>query len=116
MGRRDNDIAAPDGYVLGGVRTVRRDGTILFQRGWWQAPIEWAGERVWVHEIWRATEGGKHGHGEELALEVAPPGLHIYDARYQQNTVRCGRTDRPDAKSAMRLPWHKVWQQRNTTT
>jgi hypothetical protein len=93
--RRDYDIKAPDGFLLGGLRQVRQDGTILFQRGWWQAPLDWAGEKVWVH----CTEGGA---GD---LDVAPPGWRsIYAAQQARVTVLCPRTDRPDAKELFRSP------------
>lgn len=100
MSRRKNyDIKAPDGYMLGGLRIVRADGTILFQRGWWQAPKEWAGEKVWVHE-------------EGLDIQAAPPGMHIYEAQLQRKAVWCERTDRPDAADVFRNPVRKAWAQR----
>ena len=103
MHRPTNDIKAPDGYTLGGLRLVRGDGTILFNRGWWQAPKDWVGEKVWVHE---ADEGRSY-----TVLEAAHPGLHIYEARTLRppHTIICERTDRPDAKPAYRLPHHKAW-------
>lgn len=108
--RRENDIKAPDGYVLGGIRRVRSDGTILFGRGWWQAPIKWAGEKVWVHESWERLDYG----GETLMLEAAQPGFHIYEARCMKPpyTVLCERTERPDAKPGYRTPAHKAWHAR----
>jgi len=109
--RRDNDIKAPDGYTVGGLRLVRKDGTILFNRGWWQAPKEWAGEKVWVHEEWKWVSG----QGETLVLEVAQPGLHIYEAKIMRPepfTIICDRTERPDARPANRLKWKKVWANR----
>ncbi len=111
MSRRENDIKAPDGYLLGGLRKVRADGTILFQRGFWQAPKEWAGERVWVHETWEY----RPGRGDQLFLEAAHPGLHIYHARCMKPepfTVICERTERADAKSGFRRPDHKAWAER----
>ncbi|GAA0745016.1 hypothetical protein CA233_19055 [Sphingomonas sp. ABOLD] len=98
--KRENDIKAPDGYTLGGVRTVRRDGTILFNRGYWKAPDDWVGESVWVHEAWVTVEG----KGERLFLEAAQPGLHIYDARGRIPpwTVLCEGADRKDAKTVRR--------------
>jgi hypothetical protein len=107
MSRDTNDIKAPDGYVLGGLRKVRRDGTILFQRGWWKAPDKWAGEMVWVHETWVHVPG----YGETLKIEAAHPGLHIYEARYMRppHTVICERTDRRDAAAGYRKPEHKAW-------
>lgn len=97
--RSEQDIKAPDGFLLGGLRRVRSDGTILFQRGWWQAPKEWVGEEVWVH----CTDGGA---GD---LEVAPPGQRIYSAQLAGTTVIAPRTDRPDAKPGWRRPSHKEW-------
>lgn len=99
--RRDNDIKAPDGFLLGGLRWVRSDGTILFQRGYWQAPKEWAGEKVWVH----CNDGGAAGD-----LDAAPPNYDsIYRARLDQKTVLCPRTDRPDAKLGWRRADKKAW-------
>ena len=109
--KKPNDIKAPDGYLLGGERLVRSDGTILFQRGWWQAPKEWAGATVWVHEIWIGTTGF-HAFNETQSLEAAPPGFHIYEARTRGRTVICERTDRPDAKPAFRRADHKAWAAR----
>lgn len=97
--QRENDIKAPDGFLLGGLRRVRADGTILFQRGWWQAPKEWAGKDVWVHD-------------EDGGLEVAPPGMHIYTAISEGKTVLCQRTKRPDAKPGYRKSEHKAWAAR----
>jgi hypothetical protein len=110
--RRANDIKAPDGFLLGGLRLVRRDGTILFQRGYWQAPLEWAGEKVWVHEEWVNEPG--HSGRDHLVLEAAAPGRHIYEARTMSppHTVLCERTDRPDAKPGYRIPAHKAWATR----
>lgn len=112
MRRDDHDIKAPDGYLLGGLRLVRRDGTILFQRGYWKAPDEWIGEKVWVHEEWRRGEDGR----EHVVLEAAEPGLHIYEARGMKPpwTVICQPADRPDAKPAYRDPLHKAWAERST--
>jgi len=99
MSRRNNDIKAPDGFLLGGLRIVRPDGTILFQRGWWQAPKEWAGEKVWVH----CTDGGA---GD---LEVAPPGQRIYAAQSARTTAFAPRTRRPDAAPGLRNEARKAW-------
>ncbi len=110
---RANDIKAPDGFMLGGLRLVRGDGTILFSRGWWQAPLDWAGEKVWVHERWIGVLGFSSA-SEALFLEVAPPGFHIYEARSRGTTVICERTDRPDAKPAFRRADHKAWAARMT--
>jgi len=112
--RRDNDIKAPDGYTLGGLRLVRKDGTILFNRGYWQAPVKWAGEKVWVHEEWVAR--GSYWRAEEIALEAANPGLHIYEARSMGHTVICERTEKPDAKPVYRSASRKAWAARQATT
>jgi hypothetical protein len=105
MMREAGDIKAPDGFLLGGERLVRQDGTILFQRGWWQAPKEWAGEYVWVH----CTDGGA---GD---LEVAPPGYSsIYRAQLDVKTVFCPRTKRPDAKPVFRRAEIKDWLNRQS--
>lgn len=103
MSRNEHDIKAPDGYLLGGLRRVRRDSTILFQRGWWRAPDAWIGYDVWVHCM-------DAGAGD---LEAAPPGWHIYDARSAKNTFRLPRTDRDDANPGYRLPAHKAWANRS---
>jgi hypothetical protein len=95
----DHDIKAPDGFLLGGLRRVRADGTILFQRGWWSAPKEWAGKSVWVHD----ADGG---------IEAAPPGVHIYTAQSKGSAVFCERTERGDAKPGYRKPAHKAWHER----
>ena len=103
--REAGDIKAPDGFLLGGKRLVRDDGTILFQRGWWQAPKEWAGEYVWVH----CTDGGA---GD---LEVAPPEYSsIYRAQLDVKTIFCPRTKRPDAKPVFRSPEAKAWLNRHS--
>jgi len=101
--RERQDIKAPDGFLLGGERLVRQDGTILFQRGWWQAPKDWVGEYVWVH----CSDGGA---GD---LEVAPPGYHsFYRARSDRATIWCPRTDRADAKPGWRRADTKAWHAR----
>lgn len=101
--REAADIKAPDGFLLGGERIVRQDGTILFQRGWWQAPKEWAGEYVQVH----CTDSGA---GD---LEVAPPGYHsIYAAQMDLTTILCPRTDRDDARPGIRNADRKAWNAR----
>ena len=110
--RKDNDIACPDGYIVGGLRKVRSDGTILFQRGWWQAPMEWVGEKVWVHEEWSGTPGSR-GADHDLVLEAAPPGMHIYEAQLRRCQVVCRRTKRPDAKPNYRSQWRKDWAARS---
>jgi hypothetical protein len=86
MFNREPDIKAPDGFLLGGKRIVRKDGTILFQDGWWQAPKEWAGCRVWVH----CTDSGA---GD---LEVAPPGETLWSIGAHERNIFAPRTDRPD--------------------
>lgn len=114
---KTHDIKAPDGYVLGGRRKVRKDGTILFNRGWWQAPVEWAGETVWVHEYtglqWNPP----------IQLQVAPPGMDLwrcayhtqewFKARPSERNIICDRTERPDAKPVFRHPDHVAWSEKN---
>ena len=107
MTRSRNDIKAPDGYTLGGLRKVRKDGTILFGRGWWEAPDEWVGEEVWVHEHWTLRSSTDGFGGEMLMLEAAPPGEHIYSARRAGTTVLCDRTKRPDAAPTYRRALHR---------
>lgn len=92
----EQDIKAPDGFLLGGLRRVRSDGTILFQRGWWKAPDAWIGQSVWVHDC-------------EDGIEAAPPGMHIYTARLELKAVFCDRTERSDAKPCYRNAAHKAW-------
>lgn len=109
--RHDNDIKAPDGYTLGGLRLVRSDATILFNRGWWLAPKAWASQKVWVHEEWLNTTDTGEWCPEHLVLEAASPGLHIYEARMMKppHTVICERTERPDARDVYRRPDRKAW-------
>mgnify|MGYP000937835223 CR=1 FL=1 len=99
----EHDIKAPDGFLLGGVRRVRKDGTILFQRGYWAIPEaereRFIGENVWCHIFDKNGPGERH-KGE--ALEVAEPGYHIYDARSLRRTVLAERNEKPDAKPALR--------------
>ena len=105
MGRKNTDIMAPDGYLLGGERVVRKGGVILFQRGWWKLPDGFAreGDVCWVH----CTDGGA---GD---LEVAPPGSsYITTAQLAKTTVFAPRTDRPDAKPGTRAKWRKAWEDR----
>jgi hypothetical protein len=98
--RRHNfDIKAPDGYTLGGLRLVRSDATVLFQRGWWKTPDGWVGERIWIHE---SHEG----------VEAAPPGYHIYEAQGKQIAVPLLRTERPDAERGFRKASSKAWLER----
>ena len=114
--KSSHDIKAPDGYTLGGRRLIRKDGTILFNRGWWQAPIEWAGHQVWVHEY----NGLEWAAG--IQLQVAPPGMDLWQCAYltqewhrsdpAKRNVICDRTKRPDAKPTYRRPSHKAWSQR----
>ena len=109
----DHDIKAPDGYTLGGMRKVRNGGLILFNRGYWQVPEGFLdlfeGERVWVHEAWVGSLEG----GEKVALEVANPGLHIYEARMMKMTVICYAADKADAKNIARSAHRKAWFSRN---
>lgn len=102
--RETRDIKAPDGYLIGGERLVRRDGTVLFQRGWWQCPTEWAGEYIMLHAL---------ADGDEN-IEIAPPGYHsIYQAQLDRKTILAPRTNRRDAKSLLRNPVHVAWRDRN---
>jgi len=96
---REHDIKAPDGYLLGGYRRVHKDGAILFQRTYWQAPVEWAGERVHVH----ADEGSFDG------IHAAPPGSQIFHARWKGYAEWCPALDRKGAKPGYRKPLHKKW-------
>lgn len=115
MGKRDNDIKAPDGFLLGGLRRVRPDGTILFQRGWWELPAEvrsgFIGHNVWVH-IRDANGVGERLKGD--VLEVAYPGLHIYKAAMMKppHTVIAMRNKRQDAKPVYRNSVYKAWAAR----
>jgi len=112
--RKNHDIKAPDGYLLGGLRRVRLDGTILFQRGWWELPNEvkarFVGQDVWVHID--ENFGANSTSRGEIVLEVAEPGLHIYSARSQSKIVIADRNDRPDAKSGIRAEYRKEWAKR----
>lgn len=102
MAVRDHDIKAPDGFLLGGERRVRKGGVILFQRGWWQLPEDFAeqGEYCWVH----CTDSGI---GD---LEVAPPGYSSFFAAVSdRKTIMAPRTERADAKSGYRDPRVKAW-------
>jgi hypothetical protein len=98
---RDCDIKAPDGFLLGGLRKVRADGTILFQRSWWVAPKEWIGEHVWVHNL----------HSEDCfdKIEAAPPGQRIYAARSAKTTIDLENAGRLDAKPGYRSAANKAW-------
>ncbi|WP_262300217.1 hypothetical protein [Microvirga sesbaniae] len=69
---RAHDFKARDGYLLGGLRRVRSDGTILFQRGWWMAPDEWIGKEVWAHEGGLGSPGVRD---RDVIIRAAPPGL-----------------------------------------
>lgn len=102
--RRERDIKAPDGFTLGGLRLVRKDGTILFGRGWWKVPDEWIGQEVWCHVV------DMYG----VDLDVAPPGYSIFDAlmNHRDLVVRPERTERRDAKPAYRRADHKAWADR----
>jgi hypothetical protein len=107
---RAHDIKAPDGYLLGGLRRVRSDGTILFQRGWWKAPDEWIGTEVWVHEDERGNPGMRD---REVIIRAAPPGMYIATAILEGVAVVCHRTDRPDAKLGWRDPVKLAWANRH---
>lgn len=101
---RDNDIKAPDGFLLGGYRKVRRDGTILFHRRWWRLPAEWIGERVHIHVL----------DGYAIDIEVAPPGRTVWDRdpTGQDVNLRPSPVDRPDAKPGYRNSHHIAWANR----
>ncbi|NTF23546.1 hypothetical protein G6L37_34815 [Agrobacterium rubi] len=110
---KQHDIKAPDGFLLGGVRRVRKDGTILFQRGYWAIPEadreRFIGEDVWCHIFDKNGPGERH-KGE--ALEVAEPGYHIFDAKSLRMTVLAERTEKADAKPALRNPAIRDYVQR----
>lgn len=97
----DHDIKAIDGYLLGGVRSVRADGVIFFARQYWQAPMEWAGKRVWVHNL--------DADAVFDAIIAAPPGSDgIYAARRDGTAVKLGMVGRADAKRVIRTPrWRR---------
>lgn len=97
---RNDDIKAPDGYLLGGLRLVRRDGSVLFHRMWWRCPKEWVGERIWVHV------------DDDMGLDTisaAPPGQHIYRAQSDGEAQTLYPVERPDAKPGFRRAAHKAW-------
>lgn len=103
--RDENDIKAPDGYTLGGLRTVRKGGFILFNRVFWEgAPDDWVGERVWVHEDWKRDS--LYG-SEKYLLDVANPGLHIFEAWNIGHFITLKPSNKPDAKPAYRKQSHK---------
>ena len=83
------DIKAPDGYLLGGLRTVRNDGTLLFHRMYWQCPKEWIGERIWVHvtDMMMLNE-----------IKAAPPGQHIFSCDFR-NHIFLKPANKPDARA-----------------
>ena len=99
--RRQHDIKAPDGYLLGGWRKVRADGSILLGRGYWQAPIEWAGERVQVHN--------NEADGDFHTIDAAEPGDTIYAARVGRRVHILPAIDRPDAKPGYRRADRKAY-------
>ena len=103
----DNDIKAPDGYLLGGLRRVRKDGTILFQRGYWQAPVSGAGQEVWVHEYYAPTDM----RCSSQMVKAWTPGVNIWND--EGGFHICDRTDRKDAKPGYRDPTHIAWHNRN---
>ena len=107
---RTNDIKAPDGYLLGGLRRVRSDGTIQFQRGWWKAPNDWIGQEVWVHEDELGSSGMRD---REIVIRAAPTGLYIATAILEGVAVVCHRTERPDAKLGWRDPTKLAWANRH---
>lgn len=107
--RHHNDIKAPDGFLLGGVRRVRKDGTILFQRGWWKCPDEWIGKDIWVHEH---VDGGPFERMVKCGVEAAPPGIHIYEARLKKRSIVLEPADRPDARPGYRTAANKAWVER----
>jgi hypothetical protein len=86
---KDHDIKAPDGFLLGGIRRVRKDGTILFQRGYWELP-EADKERFIGEDVW----------------------CHIYDAKAERKTVLAERNTKPDAKPALRKRTLRDYSQR----
>lgn len=97
---RLNDIKAPDGYLLGGLRKVLKDGTVLFQRGYWgPAPADWIGRRVWVHCL----------ASDPMTIEAAPPGYSLHEIGAVRRNLRLFRTDRPDAMPGYRRAAHKKW-------
>lgn len=96
---KDNDIKAPDGFLLGGLRRVRKDGTVLFHRSWWKCPDEWIGQEVWLH----VTDGWAVG------VEAAPPGFRIYDAQHKRLCISLERTERADAKPVFRNVHNKEY-------
>lgn len=104
--RRDDDIKAPDGFLLGGYRKVRRDGTVLFHRRWWKVPDEWVGLSVHVHVL----------DCYAIDIEVAPPGTRVWDRdeHNQHVNVRPEIVDRPDAKPSYRTAHAKAWHARKS--
>lgn len=91
--KNEPDIKAPDGYLLGGFRKVRRDGTILFHRMWWKCPDDWIGKYVQVH----VNDGMTLND-----IEAAPPGKRIYKSIQLLESITLYPVDRPDAKPAFR--------------
>ncbi len=104
--KRDNDIKAPDGYLLGGLRRVRKDGTILIQRGYWQAPVSWAGEVVWCHEYYEPSDM----NCSNQTIKAWAPGVRIWHD--EGGFELCERTKKPDAKPGYRHPDHVAWSKR----
>lgn len=105
--RSEQDIKAPDGFTLGGMRKVRADATLLFGRRYWRCPSDWIGKRVWVH----VTDGWGTG------LEAAPPGIHIFDARAlkgdeRERSVVLVDANKPEAKPCYRRPENRAWVNR----
>ena len=89
---RDADIKAPDGYLLGGLRRVRKDGTLLFHRIHWQCPEEWIGKQIWVHVIDPITLDN---------IEAAPPGRFFFECSFGER-ILLEPADKPDAKNLFR--------------
>jgi hypothetical protein len=104
--RSEQDIKAPDGYLLGGLRKVLKDGTILFQRGYWgPCPAEWIGERVWVHE---------HSIARETSIRAASPGCSLWSEDSHRTNLILGPADKPDAKPGYRTAHAKAWSARKS--
>jgi hypothetical protein len=103
MSGNDSDIKCPDGYLIGGMRKVRADGSILFQRCYWQAPKEWVGLYIWVHA---ATDSFDF-------IDGAPPGYGIYESILNRTSIELLLIDRPGAKPGYRLAWKKAWINRD---
>lgn len=86
----DNDIKAPDGYLLGGLRLVRKDATLLFNRVYFDCPKSWIGQRVWVHVDDAITLD---------SISAAPPNKSLF-GDWRAN-IRLHRSKKPEAKSLL---------------